>query len=151
MVSSSAVNVGEYLAELPHERQADVTALITLIREHLPGGFVETMAWGMVAYQVPLAVSGPTYNKQPIVVVAVAAQKHKISLYLSAIYASDHLAQEFRERWLRSGHRLDMGKSCVRFASLQRADLATLAWAVGRLTPQEFAQLSAASRAHGKH
>ena len=146
MVSSAAQSVAAYLAELPPERQADVTALVTLIRKHLPKGFVETMGWGMIVYQVPLAVSGPTYNKQPLVVVAVAAQKHKVSLYLSAIYASDELAQEFRQRWLSSGHRLDMGKSCVRFKSLQQADEPTIAWAVGLVTPQEFVQLSQASR-----
>lgn len=141
MVSSSASTVDAYLAELQEPRRRDISELLTLIRQNLPRGFDETMAWGMIVFQVPLEVSGPTYNDQPLAAVALASQKHHISFYLSSIYASQELTAEFHQRWERSGKKLDMGKSCVRFKSLDQADLETLGWAVSLLNPQQFTQM----------
>ena len=141
MVSSAAATVEQYLAELEEPRRDEITELLGLIRQNLPKGFDETMAWGMIVFQVPLAVSGPTYNDQPLAAVALASQKHHISFYLSSIYASEELTAEFHERWARSGKKLDMGKSCVRFRSLDKADLETLGWAVSLLDPVQFTQM----------
>lgn len=141
MVSSKAQTVKQYLAELPDDRRKDITKLVNLVRKHLPKGYEEVMAWGMVGYQVPMSVSGPTYNNQPIGPVAIAAQKHHISLYLLSIYASKELTTEFKKRWLASGKKLDMGKSCIRFKAIEQADLETIAWAVGLLNPVEFSEM----------
>lgn len=141
MVSSKAATVGEYLQDLSPERRKDISRLRKLIRGNLPSGFREAMCWGMICYQVPLSVSGPTYNKQPLVAVALAAQKNSISIYLLSIYASKKLTGEFNRRWLRSGKKLDMGKSCIRFKTLDAADLETISWAVGLLDPEEFSQM----------
>lgn len=146
MVRSDANTVSEYLHSLPEARKEDVTALVKLVRRYLPSGFVEAMDWGMIVYQVPLEVSGSTYNKQPIGPVAIAAQKNHISLYLLSIYASEELTQEFQSRWKASGKKLDMGKSCIRFKTLKQADLETIAWAVGLLDPVEFTKMYLASR-----
>jgi hypothetical protein len=146
MVSSKAATVTEYLAELRDDRRADIAALVNLVRKNLPAGYEEVMAWGMIGYQVPREVSGPTYNNQPIGPVAIAAQKHAISIYLLSIYASPELTAEFQRRWLASGKKLDMGKSCVRFGSLEKADLDTIAWAVGLLDPVEFTKLYLSAR-----
>ena len=141
MVSSTAATVEQYLAELEEPRRGEITELLGLIRQNLPNGFNETMAWGMIVFQVPLAVSGPTYNDQPLAAVALASQKNYISFYLSSIYASKELTAEFHERWERSGKKPDMGKSCVRFKSLDKADLETLGWAVSLLDPIQFTQV----------
>lgn len=141
MVSSKAATVEQYLAELSPERSKDVRTLVDLVRRSLPPGYREVMAWGMIGYEVPLEVSGPTYHGQPIGPVAIASQKHHISLYLLSIYASEELTAEFRERWLASGKKLNMGKSCIRFTSLDQADLDTIEWAVGLLNPVEFSQM----------
>lgn len=141
MVSSQAATVEQYLAELSEPRRSEISQLLGLIRANLPTGYDEVMAWGMIVFQVPLAVSGPTYNKQPLAAVALASQKNYISFYLSSIYASEELTAEFHRRWAESGKRLDMGKSCVRFKSIDQADLETLGWAVSLLTPQEFSKM----------
>ena len=146
MVSSDAATVEQYLAELPSERKQDIETLVSLVRKHLPKGFDEVMAWGMIGYQVPLEVSGPTYNKQPIGPVAIASQKNHISLYLLSIYASEQLTDEFKRRWQQSGKKLDMGKSCIRFKSLEQADLETIAWAVGLLDPVQFTRMYLTAR-----
>ena len=146
MVSSAAVTVEQYLAELEEPRRGEIAELLDLIRHNLPKGFDEAMAWGMIVFQVPMKVSGPTYNGQPLEVVALASQKNHISFYLSSIYASEELTAEFHERWERSGKKLDMGKSCVRFKSLDKADLESLSWAVSLLTPEAFTKMYLISR-----
>jgi hypothetical protein len=141
MVSSNAATIEHYLAELAEPRRSEISQLLELIRDNLPSGFIEAMAWGMIVFQVPFEVSGPTYNDQPLAAVALASQKNYISFYLSAIYASKELTSEFQLRWANSGKRLDMGKSCVRFTSLEKADLETLAWAVSLFDPVRFSEM----------
>lgn len=141
MVSSKAETVDQYLFELPEPRKTEIRQLISLVRDNLPTGYEEVMAWGMVVFQVPISISGPTYNDQPLAAVAIASQKNHISFYLSSIYASEKLTTEFHKRWESSGKKLDMGKSCVRFKSLDKADLETLSWAVSLLTPEQFTQM----------
>ncbi len=147
MVSSSAATVEQYLNELSAERRSAISQLLNLVRENLPKGFDEAMAWGMIVFQVPLNVSGPTYNQQPLAAVALASQKNYISFYLTSIYASKELTAEFHQRWERSGKKLDMGKSCVRFKTLDEADLETLGWAVSLLNPEQFTQMYLRARA----
>lgn len=141
MVSSSASTVEQYLDELTAPRQSDVSQILSLIRKNIPIGFDEVMAWGMIVFQVPIAVSGPTYNKQPLAAVALASQKNYISIYLTTVYASEELTEEFKQRWTRSGKKLDMGKSCVRIKSLDDADLDTIAWAVSQMDPVQVCAL----------
>ncbi len=150
MVSSKATTVKQYLAELPEDRREDITKLVSLVRKHLPKGYAEEMAWGMIGYTVPMSMSGPTYNNQPLGAVAIAAQKHQISLYLLSIYASEKYTKEFQKRWLASGKKLNMGKSCIRFKTLEQADLETIAWAVGLLKPKEFVEMYLKARSDYK-
>ncbi|MEY4477440.1 MAG: hypothetical protein RJA31_944 [Actinomycetota bacterium] len=147
MVSSNALTVDEYIAELPADRAEAVTALVDLVRAHIQPGYVETMRWGMISYEIPLEISGPTYNQQPLNYVAIASQKNHLSVYLMGIYAVPGADAEFSRRWAESGKRLDMGKACVRFTSLDKADLPTIAWAVGLVSVDEYL---ATVRAHGK-
>lgn len=80
MVSSTAATVADYLAELPEDRRAVVSEMRDLVNALLPRGYVEAMRWGMISWEVPLAVSGPTYNGQPLSYAALAAQKNAFSL-----------------------------------------------------------------------
>jgi len=147
MVSSSATTVGQYLQQIEPARRQDMETLVELIRGNIQPGHQEGMTFGMFGWQVPLEVSGPTYNKQPLAPVALAVQKNHISLYLMSIYASQELTDEFQSRWESSGKKLDMGKACIRIKSLDHADFATIAWAVGLLTPKEFTEMYLKSRA----
>lgn len=147
MVSSSAVTVADYIGELPADRAEAVTALVELVRANIPVGYVETMRWGMISYEIPLEISGPTYNGQPLNYVAIASQKNHLSVYVMGIYAVPGADVEFRQRWEASGKRLNMGKACVRFTSLDKADLPTLEWAAGLCSVEEYLETV---RTHGK-
>jgi hypothetical protein len=66
MASSSAVTVREYLTALPSVRRQVVAAIREVILRHLPDGYAETMNWGMISYEIPLARYPETYNGHPL-------------------------------------------------------------------------------------
>ena len=55
VVSSAAQTVEAYLSELPAPRRAVVAQMRALVNAHLPGGYEEGMAYGMIGWSVPLA------------------------------------------------------------------------------------------------
>lgn len=146
-MQSSATTVKQYLTELDAERAPQIQELVKLVRSNIKPGFVETMRWGMISYEIPLEVSGKTYNNQPLNYVAIASQKNYISVYLMGIYSKNEDVLEFNSRWAKSGKKLNMGKACVRFKSLEDADLSTIAWAVRRLSVNQYLKLV---QSHGK-
>lgn len=123
MVRSTANTVTEYLSELPDERRADVETIREMVLANLPEGYVETMRWGMISYEVPLTVYPDTYNGQPLMFLALAAQKHHLALYLTNVAFAPGGEEQFKARYLETGKKLDMGRSCLRFKTAD--DLAT--------------------------
>ena len=118
MASSAAKTVDEYLAELPEQRRAVVSSVRDLVNRHVPPGYVETMSWGMVCWEIPLSRYSTTYNKQPLSYVALAAQKQYYALYLTACHENSAQDVVLRNAYADAGKRLDMGKSCLRFKAL---------------------------------
>ena len=123
MVSSKASTVEQYLAELPDDRRADVESVRDIVLENLPEGYVETMRWGMITYEVPLDTYPDTYNGQPLMFLALAAQKRHLALYLTNVAFVPGGEDRFKTRYLETGKKLDMGRSCLRFKTAD--DLAT--------------------------
>jgi hypothetical protein len=115
MVSSSATTVDGYLAELSEESRAEIETIRDVILDNLPDGYVETMRWGMITYEVPLETYPDTYNGKPLMFLALAAQKRHLSLYLTNVAFVPGGEDRFRERYLATGKKLDMGRSCLRF------------------------------------
>ena len=138
-MKSSADTVDAYLAEFPTERREVLDAVRAVVASNLPEGFVESMTWGMPTYEVPLERYPDTYNKKPLAYVSFAAQKRHVAVYLMALYSDGTLDVDFRTRWAApSGRALDMGKSCVRFASLDDADLPLIGEAVAAMPVDQF-------------
>lgn len=118
MVSSAAKTVDAYLSGLPPERRAVVSAVRNLVNRHLPPGYVETMNWGMITWEIPLLRYPLTYNKQPLAYASLAAQKNNYALYLMGVYAESTEESGLRAAYAKAGKKLDMGKSCLRFKAL---------------------------------
>ena len=137
MVSSRAATVSAYLDALPPDRREVIAAVRDLVNRSLPAGFEEGIQYGMIGWCVPLSRYPDTYNGQPLGIVALAAQKNHLSLYLMAVYGSERNA-EFERAWAASGKRLNMGKSCVRFKKLDDLALDVLAEVLGWMTPEQF-------------
>ena len=145
MVSSTAQTPDEYIASLPPERRAAIAAVRDVIRRNLPAGFEEGMEFGMLAWYVPLERFPDTYNGHPLGLAGLASQKQHMSLYLNTVYGDPLLADWFRARYAKTGKRLDMGKSCVRFRSLDDLPLDVIGETIARVPLDRFvAQYQAA-------
>ncbi|HOA21994.1 MAG TPA: DUF1801 domain-containing protein [Anaerolineaceae bacterium] len=146
MVSSAAQNPEDYLAELPDDRRREISIVRELILAHLPQGYVETMRWGMLSYEIPLAVYPDTYNGQPLNYIGLAAQKQKNSLYLMGVYADPAALRELMAAYERSGLKPDMGKSCLRFRAARDLPLEKIGELIASLPPDKFIALFESSR-----
>ncbi len=128
--------VDEYLAALPEERRAVVAAVRDVIRRRLPEGYRESINWGMITYEVPLERYPETYNGQPLLYVALAAQKNHYAVYLSGCSMEPGGDARFREVYRKTGKKLDMGKSCVRFKRLEDLPLGVIGDEVASTPPE---------------
>jgi hypothetical protein len=115
VAGSEAPTPEAYLSELAPDRAGLVSSLRDLVNANLPDGYVERMNWGMISWEVPSERYPDTYNGQPLVYAALAAQKNYTALYLNCVQASEERTERLKAAWTASGRRLDMGKSCLRF------------------------------------
>ncbi len=137
---SKATTVAQYLDELPDDRRAALETVRAIILANLDSDFEEGMQYGMIGYYVPHRVFPAGYHcdpKQPVPFAALASQKNHMSLYLMTVYASGEEEAWFREQWEKSGKKLDMGKSCVRFRKLDDVPLDVIGQAFKRITARQ--------------
>lgn len=147
MVQSKAATPEEYLDELDPDRRAVVGAIRQLVNDHLPHGYVEVMRWGMISWEVPLEDFPDTYNGQPLAYLGLASQKRHVSLYLMGLYADGGHAERFEHRFAASGKTLDMGKSCLRFRTLDDLPLDLISETVAATTVDDYIARYEAARA----
>lgn len=149
-MQSKADTPGQYLDELPRERQEPMRKLRAAIRDHLPPGFEETMAYGMIGWVVPHEVYPPGYHanpKLPLPFINLASQKQYIAVYHMGLYAQPELLDWFRSEWGRVvSTKLDMGKSCIRFRKPEHIPYDLIAELAGKMTPAEWVALYEAAR-----
>ena len=70
--------VTQYLAALPADRRAALSAVRKAINENLPEGYEEGMQFGMIGWYVPLSLYPAGYGenpKVPLPLVALAPQR----------------------------------------------------------------------------
>ena len=140
----SAATPDEYLASLPDDRRKAVAAVRDTINENLPDGFEEQMQYGMISWVVPLGRYSETYNGEALSIASLASQKRHMALYLNCEYASP---TGFRESWEATGKKLDMGKSCVRFRSLDAVALDVVGDTIANVTVEDHIAAYERSRA----
>lgn len=116
---SSAKTVAAYLKSLPVERRKVVAAVRKAMKANLPRGYVETMNWGGISYEIPLKTYPKTYNGQPLSYAGLAAQKNDYAVYLMCLYTRAGAAEWLKQAFKKAGKKLDMGKSCIRFRRLE--------------------------------
>jgi hypothetical protein len=117
-----------------------------VIRKNLPEGFEESMAFGMIGYGVPLSRYSSTYNKEPLAFVAIAAQKNYNALYLMPVYGDKTREKKLRDAFAKSGKKLDMGKSCIRFKSADDLALDAIGEIVASISVDTWIGIFEASR-----
>ncbi len=143
---SEIKSVEDYIDSLPEDRQKDISTVRKIILKNLPKGIEEVMNWGMITYQIPLEISPKTYNGQPLMYAALASQKNHMAVYLSGIYSDEKLRKNFIEKYIATGKRMDMGKSCVRFRKLADLPLELIGEAISAIDINEFIEIYNNSR-----
>lgn len=120
-MQSKAATVKAYLAELPPDRRKAIEAVRKVILANLDPDIEEGMQYGMIGYAVPHRVYPDGYHcdpKQPLPYAGLASQKQYMSLYVMSVYSMPGEEKWVRERFEAAGKKLDMGKCCIRFKSL---------------------------------
>lgn len=138
MVSSAAKTVKQYIAELPDDRRREVVKVRKLIMDNIPKGFEEIMLYGMICYAVPLSRYPVTYNKQPLTIAGLASQKNYISLYLMGVYGDKKTEKWFSDEYKKSGKKMNMGKSCLRFLKADDLAMDVVAKVIEKVTVEDF-------------
>ncbi|MEK6612334.1 MAG: DUF1801 domain-containing protein, partial [Gemmatimonadota bacterium] len=77
---------------------------------------------------------------------ALAAQKNHYAAYLTGPYGDPKILAELRAGYRKAGIKLDMGKSCVRFKSLDGVALDVIRGVVARIPADEFTRIYRKSR-----
>jgi hypothetical protein len=140
-MESQAATVEEYLASLPEERRRAIQAVRKVILDNLDPGYREAMQYGMIGYCVPHSIYPAGYHcdpRQPLPFAGLASQKNHMALYLMGLYGHQPLADEFRRAWEKTGKRLDMGKSCIRFKRVEDLALDVIGDTIRQLTVDKY-------------
>lgn len=147
MVSSPARSVAEYLKSLPHEKRIAISAVRDVVLRSLPEGYVEGMDFGMISYMVPLDRYPETYNGHALMYAALAAQKNYNAVYLMGVYGDGINATRFKRAFADAGKKLDMGKSCVRFKTIDDLVLDAIGETIASVSVDDYIALYEKSRA----
>jgi len=141
-MQSKARTVAEYLRELPPDRRKAIAAVRKVILANIDEGIEEGMQYGMIGYCVPHRVFPAGYHvnpAQPLPYMGLASQKQNMAVYVMFAYMGGTNGEaEFRAAYRKAGQKLDMGKSCIRFRSLEQLDLGILANAIRRAPSEEY-------------
>lgn len=146
MFQNKSKTVSEYLAALPDDRRAVVSQLRTFVKKHLPAGYKEQIGFGAITYAVPQTRLRDTYNGQPLCYAAIAANKNYYSLYLMSAYGDSKEAKKLADGFKKNGKKLDMGKSCLRFKSLDDLPLDVVGDVIGGTPVDAYVQMYLESR-----
>ncbi len=140
---SKATTVRAYLAELSEDRRVALQTVRETILKNLPKGYEEGMQYGMIGYYVPHSLYPAGYHcdpKQPLPFAGLASQKNYMSLYLMCVYGNREHEAWFRQAWEKTGKKLDMGKSCVRFKKVEDISLKVVGQAIKRVPVKKFVE-----------
>jgi hypothetical protein len=135
-MQSKAKTVEAYLAELPDDRRAAIQAVRDVILANMDSDYEEGIQYGMIGFHVPHRVYPPGYHcdpKQPLPFAGLASQKNYMSLYMMFCYGDSPLTKWFQSEWKKTGKKLDMGKSCIRFKKIEDLPLELIGEAIRRM------------------
>ena len=104
-------------AELRRVDELVLAAAPGIDRQLVPVGSGSMLGYGLMPYRPRSAGQTTTWP-----LIALAAQKRHLSLYVCAVVDGEYLAEARAERL----GRVSCGKSCIRFPSLDRVDRAEL-------------------------
>ena len=145
-----ADTVDEYIGKLPEDRQKVISDLRAVLQKNLSKDFKECLSYGMIGYVVPHEIYPDGYHcdpKLPLPFINLASQKNYIALYHMGVYAQPELLEWFQEEYKqRVPHKLDMGKSCIRFKKMDQIPLDLVGELAQKMNAQQWIELYEKSR-----
>lgn len=142
-MQSKATTVAKYLTDLPPDRRQAIQAVREVVRANIDPALEEGMQYGMIGYYVPHRVYPAGYHcdpRQPLPFGGLASQKNHMALYLMSIYLDPEMLAWFTAAWKKTGKKLDMGKSCIRFKRIDDVALDVIAEALRRTPLTKYVQ-----------
>ncbi|HEX9760784.1 MAG TPA: DUF1801 domain-containing protein [Candidatus Acidoferrales bacterium] len=149
-MKSNAKTVEQFLKSLPADRREAISTVRKIILKNLPRGYVEQVIGGMPVYVVPLSVLPDTYNGWPLAYAALASHKDFMTLYLMNVYSHKPTEKWFRAQFQAAGKKLDMGKCCVHFKTLDDLPLEVIGQVIARTPMDAYIRAYHQSRAKTK-
>jgi hypothetical protein len=141
-MTSTSETPDQYINLLTEDRKEAIGKLRKVILDNLPEGFVETMAYGMIAYVVPHSIYPNGYHcdpKQALPFISIASQKNYIALHHLGIYGSTQLLDwVIAEYPKHSKTKLDMGKGCIRFKKIDQIPFNLIVELCKKITTKEW-------------
>ena len=142
-MKSKATTVKEYLASLPEDRRKGIEVVRKVILKNLDKHYEESMLWGMIGYAVPHRVWPTGYHcdpSKPLMMAALSSQKNNLSVYLMSVYSDKAERAWFQKAWAKSGKKLNMGGSCIRFTKVDDAALDVIGEAIRRTPAKAYVE-----------
>ena len=125
----------KYLDGLPPERRGEVEKVWRVVRQNVPGGYVEEVGPKFLTYK-----AGEEWY------VALANQKNYISLYLMPLY----VYPELKAKLDASGKNLKCGKSCINFKRADELPLEVVAEVVAATDADAYQERVREARGQGR-
>lgn len=122
-MQSSATTFDQYISELPPDRKPAFLKLLQVIRANIDPKFEEAVLYGMVGWVISKDIYPAGYHvipSLPVSFLGLANQKQYIALYHMGLYADTELLKWFTDEYAKTGEKLDMGKSCIRFKKVDK-------------------------------
>ena len=135
-------NIKEYINSLSSEKKEVVSEIISVIQKKLPQGFNKQINYGMPSWVVPHSKYPKGYHcspELPLPFLSLAARKNYIALYHMGIYADKELMNWFIKEYPKhSKHKLDIGKSCIRFKKLNEIPSSLIGKLCSKMSVKEW-------------
>lgn len=137
--------VEEILERVPVERREAFQKLHQTIVDNLPEGFQAGISYGGLGYVVPHTVYPEGYHckpEEPLPFAGIASQKHSINFYHMGLYTDPDLLDWFVSEYPKHTKRkLDMGKSCVRFKSIDALPYELIGQLMRKMTAKQWIEV----------
>lgn len=144
-MKAAGKTVNEILVNLPEDRLVPFNKLHETIVKNLPKGFVAAMSYGGLGYVVPHTIYPAGYHckpSEPLPFAGIASQKNSINFYHMGIYADPKLYDWFVNEYPKHcSHKLDIGKSCVRFKKLDDIPYKLIGELMTKMTVQDWIKI----------
>ena len=131
----------EFIAGLPAERVAAVTALREVIRKNLQSGFEEGMQYGGIGYFVPHCVFPAGYHcnpNEPLPFLCLTNAKGHIALHAFGLYCLPDEKSRFLAAHDDAGKKIDVGAGCIRYKKFDDIAFDAIGEMVARISSAEF-------------